>query len=177
MFFAILLRIVAATLIISVLEYSFVQAIAGITLIFIAYGMMVEKNESQSIKSSNRFFEAIRIIAISDLALSIDNVIALTSVSDNILPIITGIIISIPIIIFGSKFLSKLMEKFRIIIYTGSGLLIFAASNMILGDKGMVLFVNSIPYSYHLWISIIISISIVVFGYVRNKIKNIIITI
>ncbi|KAB7667160.1 YjbE family putative metal transport protein [Bacillus sp. B1-b2] len=170
---AILLRILAATLIISIFHYPLIKAIAGIVLIVIAYQMMVQKDETHNIKSSNHFFGAIRIIAISDLALSIDNVIALTSVSNDIMPIITGIIISIPIIIFGSQFLLKLMDKFKIIIYIGSGLLVFAAAKMIIGDKGMEFIANAIPDSYHIGLSIIIAMLTVLFGFIRNKIKGI----
>ncbi|WP_066060109.1 YjbE family putative metal transport protein [Robertmurraya korlensis] len=170
---AIVLRIIAATLIVNILEYSFIQAIGGIILCGIAFQMMVQKEETQNIQTSNHFWGAIKVIAISDLTLSIDNVIALASVSKGITAIILGIFISIPIIIFGSKFLLRLMERFPIIIYVGSGLLVFAACKMILEDRGIKFLVNYIPEFYNFWIAIGLGITSVFIGLIRNKIKDI----
>lgn len=174
MFGAILLRILAATLIINFLEYSFVQLIGGIILLRIAYQLIVQSNEDQSnVKASNTIWGAIQIIAISDLAMSIDNVIALTSVSTGITPIVWGILISIPIIIFGSRYLLILMEKFTIITYTGGGLLAFAAGKMIMEDKGLTFLIDVIPNVYLIWIPIVMASVIVAIGFVRNSIKGV----
>lgn len=171
---AIVLRILAATLLINFLQYSFVQAVGGIILFRIAYQLIVQKNEEESaIKESNSFWGAIQIIAISDLAMSIDNVIALTTVAEGIMPIFLGILISIPILIFGSRFLIGLMDKYRIIIYVGAGMLAFAAGKMILEDKGLRFLTEAIPNPYHLWIPISMAILLVAMGLVRNSIKEI----
>lgn len=170
---AILLRILAATLLINLLDVSFVQAIGGIILFRIAYQLIVQRSEEHDIKSSTHFWGAVQIIIISDLAMSFDNIIALSSVAHGVTPIILGILISIPIIIFGSQFLLKVIEKFPFIIYVGSGLLIFAAGKMILNDKGMDFFMNAIPEFYYLWIQIALAVLVVAIGFVRNRIKDI----
>mgnify|MGYP001287658925 CR=1 FL=1 len=171
---AIILRILAATLIINFLEYSFVQAVGGIILFRIAYQLIVQKNEElDHIKSSDRVWGAIQIIAISDLAMSIDNVIALTSVAKGIEPILLGILISIPIIILGSRFLMMLMEKYPVIIYIGSGLLAYAAGTMIIEDKGLTFLTTSISDSLYLWIPILMAILLVTAGFIRNQIREI----
>ncbi len=174
MFGAISLRIIAATVIIQFLELSFVQAVGGLILFRIAYQLIVQKNEDDShVKPSDSFWGAIQIIAISDLAMSIDNVIALTSVADGIMPLIWGILISIPIIILGSRYLIMLMEKFPIIIYVGAGFLAYAAGKMIIEDRGVTFLTNEIPNTYQLWIPIIMAIILVTIGFIRNNMKKI----
>ncbi|MDQ0199229.1 YjbE family putative metal transport protein [Neobacillus ginsengisoli] len=175
---AIILRIVAATFVIKFLEYPFVQAVGGVILLRIAYYLIVQRDEEQlDIKASDRIWLAIRIIAISDLAMSIDNVIALASVARGIFPIVMGIIISIPIIILGSRLLMMLMDKFPIIIYAGSAFLTFAAGKMIIEDKGLTFLTNDIPESYQLVIPIAMAIILITAAFVKNNIKEINITL
>ncbi|WP_077212036.1 YjbE family putative metal transport protein [Bacillus dakarensis] len=175
---AIVLRIIAATVIIQFLEYPFVQAVGGIILLRIAYHLIVQKNEEQTnIKSSDRVWGAIKIIAISDLAMSIDNVIALTSVAKGITPIIFGILISIPIIIVGSRFLLVWMEKYPIIIYVGAGLLSYAAGKMIIEDSGLASYISTLTPFYLTALPIVMAILLVAAGYVRNSIKEVNITL
>ena len=177
MFFAILFRILAAMIIINIIDFPFFHAIAGLVLFSIAWQMMIQEEESLNISPANTIKRAISTIAISDLALSVDNVFALTSVANGIMPIIAGIIISIPILIIGSQFLLILMEKFKIIIYIGSGFLVFAAFNMIIEDKGMEFLFQSFPDKYQFYLSIVIALFTVLSGYIRNKIKDISINI
>jgi YjbE family integral membrane protein len=175
---AIVLRILAATILIEFLEYSFVQAVGGAILLRIAYQLIIQNNEEQQdIKTSHRLWGAIRIIAISDLAMSLDNVIALSSVARGIFPIFLGILISIPIIIIGSRLLMLLMEKFPLIIYVGSGFLAYAAGKMIIGDKGLTFLTNEISDSYQMGIPIVIAIVLVTIAFVRNNIKEVNITL
>lgn len=175
---AILLRIIAATVIIQFLEFPFVQAVGGIILLRIAYHLIVQKNEEQTnIKSSDRVWGAIKIIAISDLAMSIDNVIALTSVAKGITPIIFGILVSIPIIIVGSQYLLVWMEKYPVIIYAGAGLLSYAAGKMIIGDLGLASYISTLPPFTFTFIPIAAAILVVFAGYIRNSIKEVNITL
>ncbi|CRK81957.1 YjbE family putative metal transport protein [Neobacillus massiliamazoniensis] len=171
---AIVLRILAAAVLIKFLQYSFVQAIGGLILLRIAYHLIVQKDEEQQdAPVSKRIWSAIRIIAIADFTMSIDNVIALSSVARGILPIFMGIIVSIPIIIIGSRFFMMLMEKFPVIIYVGSGFLAFAAGKMIIEDKGLTFLTNQISDSYNFVIPLVLAIVLLAGGFVKNYIKEV----
>jgi YjbE family integral membrane protein len=171
---AIVLRILAAAVLIKFLQYSFVQAIGGLILLRIAYHLIVQKDEEQQdAPVSKRIWSAIRIIAIADFTMSIDNVIALSSVARGILPIFMGIIVSIPIIILGSRFFMMLMEKFPVIIYVGSGFLAFAAGKMIIEDKGLTFLTNQISDSYNFVIPLVLAIVLLAGGFVKNYIKEV----
>ncbi|MEH7334806.1 YjbE family putative metal transport protein [Neobacillus drentensis] len=167
---AIVLRILAATVLIQFLGIPFVQLVGGLILLRISYNLIAHKEEENAnIKPSDQVLAAIKTIAIADFAMSIDNVIALSSVAEGILPIAIGILISIPIIIFGSKLLTSLMERFPIIVYAGAGLLTFAAGKMMVEDKGLEKVHILIPESLHLVIPIAMAIILVVAVFVKNN--------
>ncbi|WP_284037607.1 TerC family protein [Neobacillus sp. 114] len=167
---AIVLRIVAATVLIQFLDLPFVQLVGGLILLRISYNLIAQKEEDDpNIKPSDKVWGAIKTIAIADFAMSIDNVIALSSVAEGILPIAVGIAISIPIIIFGSKLLTSLMERYPIIVYAGAGLLTYAAGKMMVEDKGLEKFHILIPDSLHLVVPIAMAIILVVAVFVKNN--------
>ncbi|MGJ7912654.1 YjbE family putative metal transport protein [Neobacillus sp. LXY-1] len=170
---AILLRILAATVLIQFLGLPFLQLVGGLILLRISYNLIAHKEEENTkINASDKVIGAIKTIAIADFTMSIDNVIALSSVADGILPIIIGIAISIPIIIFGSKLLTNLMERFPIIVYVGAGLLTYAAGKMMVEDKGLELLPINIPESLHSIIPIAMAIFLVVVVYIKNNIAK-----
>ncbi|MEH7107966.1 YjbE family putative metal transport protein [Bacillus sp. JJ1764] len=170
---AILLRILAATVLIQFLGLPFLQLVGGLILLRISYNLIAHKEEENTkINASDKVIGAIKTIAIADFTMSIDNVIALSSVADGILPIIIGIAISIPIIIFGSKLLTNLMERFPIIVYVGAGLLTYAAGKMMVEDKGLEKLPINVPESLHSIIPIAMAIILVVVVYIKNNIAK-----
>ena len=176
---AILFRILSATLIIDVLSYSYVQAIGGIILLRIAFHLIVQKNETHNstLRKDATVFQAVKLIIISDIAMSIDNVIALTSVADGLLPIIFGILLSIPIILFGSQFLLALLERYPLIIYIGAGFLMHTAVKMIIEDKGTSFIFSQLPAYAHTLIGISVTFALLLIGIIKKKIKGITISI
>jgi YjbE family integral membrane protein len=170
---AIVLRIVAAAFLVQFLEWSFVQAIGGLVLLKIAYGLIIKKDEEQKpVKASDKIWVAIRTIAIADISMSIDNVVALASITNSIWMILLGIIVSIPVIVYFANILTNIMEKFPIIIYAGGGLLAFIATKMILQDKGVAKFIAVIPEQFNLVISAIMAILLVAFVFIKNNIAE-----
>ncbi len=78
---------------------------------------------------------AIRTIIIADAVMSLDNVIAVAAAAKGELAlVIFGILVSIPIVVWGSKFVLKLMDRFPIVIAFGGALLGWIAGDMLLGD-------------------------------------------
>lgn len=172
---AILLRILSATIIINFLSFPYIQIIGGIVLMRIAFQLIIQKNDMHNThyEKSTSFWGTLKIIIISDLAMSIDNVIALTSVTDGFIPILYGILISIPIILFGSHFILSLVERYRFIIYLGAGFLMYTAIKMCIEDKGAYfIFVDFPPY-INTSICIIVSIIGLLIAIFKKKIKNI----
>ncbi|MFA9457218.1 TerC family protein [Halalkalibacter sp. AB-rgal2] len=130
--FALLTRMSLTVVAVQLLEVPFLLAIGGALLIYIAYSLLTEQARDHKIEGGASLFEAIRAIIIADLVMGFDNVIAVAGAAhgDHLLVMI-GLIISVPIIIWGSKLILLAFDRFPIITYIGAGILAFTASRMI----------------------------------------------
>jgi predicted tellurium resistance membrane protein TerC len=96
----------------------------------------VDKPEEKNIKSGESLRAAVTIIIFADLIMSLDNVLAIAAIADsNMLLIIAGVILSIPIILYASEVILKGIQKYPIIIYIGAALLAWTAGNMMLKEN------------------------------------------
>ncbi|MFF2875547.1 TerC family protein [Gottfriedia sp. NPDC057991] len=133
---AIVLRVVFAAVIVYLLKIPFIYAIGGLMLLWIAFKLLVDDSGHGEVKSGATLWGAVRTIIIADALMSLDNVLALAGVSHgNLIAIVIGILISIPIIVGGSSLLMKVMNKFPIITTIGSGILAWTAAGMITHEK------------------------------------------
>ena len=147
---AIALRAILTVVAVWLLKIPFLQIVGGLLLFWIAIKLLAGDNEEEELKGGSNIKEAIKTIIIADLAMSLDNVVAVAGAAGgNLLLIALGLGISIPLIIWGSQLLMALMNRFPIIITAGAGLLGYTAGEMILGDKAAGHFVESIIPSSH----------------------------
>ncbi|WP_019005223.1 YjbE family putative metal transport protein [Cohnella laeviribosi] len=129
---AILIRVVATLLVVSLLKIPFLQAVGGVVLLWIAYKLLVQEDSHEEIKASNSLWGAVRTIVIADAAMGLDNVIAVAGAAHgNDLLVILGLLISIPVVVWGSTLFVRLINRFPWIVYFGSGVLAYTAAKMI----------------------------------------------
>ncbi|WP_338452994.1 TerC family protein [Niallia oryzisoli] len=167
---AVILRVAFAAIIVYLLQIPYVNLIGGALLLFIAYKVLVEGEEDANIKSHNSLLKAIQTIIIADAVMSLDNVVAVAGAAHGHIGMIAlGVIISIPIMIFGSKFIVKAMERFAWIAYVGAGILSWTAGEMILKDKNLNSLVD-IPHGAIAYV-ILAAITAIVLaaGYFKNQ--------
>lgn len=133
---AIGLRIIFAIFVTYLLQVPFLKVAGGVLLLWIGVKLAVgEDEEGHNIESSENLWRAVKTIAIADAVMSLDNVIAIAAAAGgNIWLFVFGLLLSIPLIIFGSTLLSSIMERFPIIIWAGAALLGWIAGEMIIGD-------------------------------------------
>lgn len=135
------LRLVFAAVITYLLMIPLLQAIAALLLVWIAWKLLFESpggesEEEGDVKAGGNVWEAIRIIIVADVVMSLDNVVALVGVSGgNLWLLVFGLLLTIPLIIWGSTILSSLMDRFPWLVYIGSGILIYVAVEMFLKDR------------------------------------------
>ncbi len=133
-------------------------------LLWIAVKLLKGEEEGDIAANSN-LMGAIKTIIIADLVMSLDNVVAVAGAANgNILLIILGLVISIPLIIWGSQILMTIMEKFPIIVMIGAGLLGYTAGEMILKDKAVGHVLEGINHTLHFAIPIILAILVIIIG-------------
>ena len=138
---AIVMRIVLTLIAVEMLKWPFLKIVGGLLLVYIGVTLLLEDDDGEGDlgKENKGLMHAIRTILIADLVMSLDNVLAVAAAAKgNTLLLVLGLGISIPLIIFGSTLLLKVMERFPIIITLGAGLLGFLAGEMLLTDPAVI---------------------------------------
>jgi YjbE family integral membrane protein len=137
---AIVMRIALTLIAIEMLKWPYLKAVGAVLLIYIGVTLLLEDDDGgeEGHAKTGSMLTAIRTILIADLVMSLDNVIAVAAAAKgNTVLLVLGLAISIPLIIFGSTLLLKVMERFPIIITLGAALLGFLAGEMLLTDPAV----------------------------------------
>ena len=144
---AIILRIVLTIFAVKLLALPWLKIIGALLLFWIGIKLLVPEDEDDDgIKSHGHLGAAIKTILIADLVMSVDNVIAVAAAAkDDILLLTLGLAISIPLIIFASTLLLKLMDRFPIIITIGAALIGWVAGEMAWDEKVLEPFTSQYP--------------------------------
>ena len=138
---AIVMRIVLTVIAVEMLKWPFLKLIGGVLLVYIGVTLLLEDDGGgdQGAQENAGLMTAIRTILIADLVMSLDNVLAVAAAAKgNTVLLVLGLGISIPLIIFGSTLLLKVMERFPIIITLGAALLGFLAGEMVMTDPAVI---------------------------------------
>lgn len=166
---AIVVRVILTVLVVYLLKIPFLYLIGGVLLIYIAFQLLINEDDESNIKPGTTLFSAIRTIVVADIAMGLDNVLAIAGASHgNIQLVVIGLLISVPVIIWGSKAILHLMERFPILIYIGSGILAFTAAGMITSEKSLKPFFQSQPYLEYGVMALIV-IGVILAGGLYNR--------
>jgi YjbE family integral membrane protein len=133
---AVVMRIVLTVIAVEMLKWPYLKLIGAVLLLWIAVKLLIPEDEGEDgITASGSMAAAIKTILIADLVMSLDNVIAVAAAAKGSLTLlILGLGISIPLVIFGSTLLLKLMDRYPIIITIGAALLGWVAGEMAITD-------------------------------------------
>jgi YjbE family integral membrane protein len=137
---AIFLRIVFALVVSYLMGLPFLKVVGGLLLFWIAIKLVVGEEEAHDgIESSDSLWRAVKTIAIADAVMSLDNVIAIAAASRGHPELfIFGLLLSIPLIIYGSQIIMDLLTRFPILIWLGAALLGWIAGEMIVSDVAVL---------------------------------------
>lgn len=135
---AVVLRIMLTAVAAFMLTIPYLQALGSILLLYIAIRMLTDNGEHGKIRSSSALMPAIWTIIVADFIMSVDNVLAVAAISDgNVLMLIIGIGMSIPLIIWGSGMIVRLLDRYPIVLYIGAAILAYTAGEMLITDPKM----------------------------------------
>jgi len=137
---AVVLRLLFVGIISMLLRVPLLRLVGGLLLIWIAYRLVrpVEDDET-GIRHAASFWESVWIIVVADITMSLDNVLAVAAAAHGDMLLVTlGIGMSVPIVVWGSGVLARLMNRYPWIIWAGGGLLGYVAGDMILEDPLVV---------------------------------------
>ena len=131
---AILIRIAATMAVVWLLKIPGLLLVGGVLLVFIAYKLLVEE-KGHDVKAGNSFWAAIKTIIIADALMGLDNVLAVAGAAHgSFLLVVLGLLISLPVVMWGSTLILKWVERFPVIITIGAAVLAWTASKMIVGE-------------------------------------------
>ncbi len=141
---AILLRIVLTLVAAKLLLLPWLKIVGAILLLYIGVSLLMPEGESDGdAKEYGSLWAAIRTILVADLVMSLDNVVAVAAAAhgDTVL-LVLGLAISIPLVIFGSTLLLKVIERLPIIVWLGAALLGFIAGEMLVSDPVLTPYID-----------------------------------
>lgn len=163
---AIVARFVLAAVATYLMQILFLKTVGAIILIFIGINLIAgEETDDKEVAESTTLLGAIKTIIIADVIMSLDNVLAIVGATDGHLGmLIFGMIISVPIIIFGSTIVLKLMDRFPVTIYLAGMVIGWAAGGMIGTDTSL-----GIPLFMKLPLEIGMTILILILGIFKRK--------
>jgi YjbE family integral membrane protein len=149
-FGAIVLRIVLTFFAVMLLGLPFLKAIGSVLLAWIGIAMLIPEDEEEHIEGSGQMWSAIKTIIVADLVMSLDNVLGVAAAAKgNVALLIIGLAISIPLIIYGSTLILKLMTRFPVIVTIGGGLLGWVAGEMAVTDPAFAPWIDQNAHWLH----------------------------
>ncbi|HEY8623463.1 MAG TPA: TerC family protein [Casimicrobiaceae bacterium] len=136
---AIVLRIGLTFFAMSLLTNPYLKLIGGALLLWIGVKLIAEEDRGEhGVKASDRLLAAVWTIIVADLVMSLDNVMGVAAAAKGDVPlIIFGLIVSIPIVVFGSQIIMRLITRFPILVLAGGGLLGYIAGEMAIEDPAV----------------------------------------
>ena len=149
---AIILRVVLIFFALTLLAIPFLKLVGAILLVWIGVKLLVPDEEGHGdIQASDKLWAAVKTIIVADLVMSVDNVIAIAGAAesaggDHKMPLVVfGLLVSIPIIVWGSQLVIKLMDRFPAIIVAGGMLLGWIAGTMAVTDPAVLGYLPTTP--------------------------------
>jgi YjbE family integral membrane protein len=172
---AVILRVILTFFAAQLLNISFVKLFGGVLIIWIAVKLFIEgAPEDKFQKTAKTLKQAVITIVIADLVMSTDNILAVAGASKgNIFLLIFGLGFSIPLVVFTSNFLSKLMDRFPFITYIGAAVLGRVAGEMIITDPYIVKLFNNPSHLAGYLLQGFFAIGVVIAGKVWLKLKGV----
>jgi YjbE family integral membrane protein len=141
---AIGLRVVFAGIVKTLMSVAYLKLVGGLLLLWIAIKLLgPEESSAEQVESSTNLWQAVRIIAVADAVMSLDNVIAIAAVAERFpgaegyALLMFGLAVSIPLIMAGAAIIIALLERFPVIVWAGAGLLGWIAGEIIAKDHAV----------------------------------------
>jgi len=163
------------------LQIPFLKFTGGILLLWIGYKLMVQSEDDggHELEASDKLWAAVKTIIVADIAMSVDNVIAIAGAAGQVDAahhqfgyIVFGLLVSIPLIVGGSQIVLYLIDRFPWIVTMGAGLLGWIAGGMIFSDPGMIKYLGAGIENYATIAGIVAAVGVMLYGEVMKRTKK-----
>lgn len=146
--------------------------VGGLLLIYIAWKLAFE-NKNQDVQVKDTFWSAIGTIVIADAVMGIDNALGIAAAANgNFYLVVLGLLISVPIILFGSTVIAKILEKYPLSIFIGSYVLFVVAIQMILKEPAIDRYVDPLHDWTEMGLPYLVGLVLTAKQYYRSNIRK-----
>jgi YjbE family integral membrane protein len=151
----------------------YIQIVGGMLLLWFGVKLLLPEDEGGNVKESSSFWEAVKTIIIADIVMSLDNVLGMAGAAQGHLGMLfLGLLITMPLILFGSAMLVKLMERFPSFVVIGAGLLGYVAGDMAVGDPAVKTYVDTHVHFLELLAPVVGALFVVIAGKLLARRKS-----
>ena len=131
----VILRVVFTLIVVELLGVPLLKAAGSLLLLLVAIKLLIDETEPSDVKAKPNLWEAVMSIIMADAVMSLDNVIAIAAAArGSARLIIFGLVLSVPIVMFGAGFLLKALERFPLLVWAGAALLGWVSGEMMASD-------------------------------------------
>src|SRR6218665_3261858 len=142
---AIVLRVIPIFFALTLLPIPYLKIVGAVLLLWIGVKLLLPEGDDEhgNIQASDKLWAAVKTVIVADFVMSLDNVIAIAGAAETageghqMILVVFGLLVSIPIIVWGSQLVIKLMDRFPMVITLGGMLLGWIAGTMIVGDPAL----------------------------------------
>ena len=145
--------------------------VGGVGLVYIAYKLLSDEGQDEETgESATSFWGAMKTIVVADALMGVDNVLGVAGAAHGAIDlVIAGLLISIPIMVFGSSLVLKLVDRFPIITFLGAGVLAFTAAKMIVNEPWQLkAFFATSPLWYWGFVALVVAL-VLIAGWRRQR--------
>jgi YjbE family integral membrane protein len=143
---AVILRIIFTVIVNQLLGIHYLKLVGGLLLLWIAVKLLIqEEADEDSVRSGSSVWEAVKIVAIADIVMSLDNVLAIAAAAGgDVSLIIFGLVISIPLVIGGATLITNLLTRYPVLVWAGAALLGWVAGELLATEPALAPAVDSL---------------------------------
>lgn len=166
---AIALRVTLTAIATLLLRVPFLNAIGGGVLVWVTWKLLEGGEGEAAMEAAGSFWGAIGTIMVADLSMSFDNVMGVAGAAHgSVALMILGLVISIPVLVAGSSWLARLMNRYPIVIFVGGAVLAHTALSMVFDDSGLHLARYTGEIAAHLipWVA---ALAVFLWGWLRLR--------
>lgn len=170
---AIAVRTMMTLIVVWLLKVPGLLAVGGALLVWIAYKLIIdnEGDDAHKLKPSTTFWAAMNTIIVADALMGLDNVLAVAGAAQgSFLLVVVGLLVSIPIVVWGSQLILKFVVRYPAIVYVGSAVLAWTAVKMVTSEPLLEPLINDYPVLVYLSYALVIG-GVLVTGFLRNHRK------
>jgi len=174
---AIVLRVILIAFAVALLKVPFLKLVGGLLLLWIGIKLLAPAHDGghESLPVGSTLIAAIKTIIVADLVMSVDNVIAIAGAAQQADPdhqmglVIFGLLVSIPIIVWGSQLVLKLIDRFPLVVAAGGALLGWIAGGMMVTDPVITTRIGEIPTLWYYACAVAGAVLVVIWGEVLKR--------